>query len=52
MQTGITIVRRALEEPVRQIAANAGYEGSIIIDKLKSAEKVLASMPQLVNGLK
>ena len=39
VQTGITIVRRALEEPVRQIAANAGYEGSIIIDKLKSAEK-------------
>jgi chaperonin GroEL len=39
VQTGIAIVRRALEEPVRQIAANAGYEGSIIIDKLKSAEK-------------
>lgn len=39
VQTGVTIVRRALEEPVRQIAANAGYEGSVIIDKLKSAEK-------------
>lgn len=38
VQTGIAIVRRALEEPVRQIVANAGYEGSIIIDKLKSAE--------------
>ncbi len=31
IQTGINIVRRALEEPVRQIAANAGYEGSVII---------------------
>ncbi|MGO2645719.1 MAG: chaperonin GroEL, partial [Lactococcus cremoris] len=39
IQTGINIVRRALEEPVRQIAANAGYEGSVIIDKLRS-EKV------------
>ncbi|HAP15843.1 MAG TPA: molecular chaperone GroEL, partial [Lactococcus sp.] len=39
VQTGVTIVRRALEEPVRQIAANAGYEGSVIIDKLKSAGK-------------
>ena len=38
VQTGINIVRRALEEPVRQIVANAGYEGSVIIDKLKSSE--------------
>ena len=29
---------RALEEPVRQIAHNAGYEGSIVIDRLKNAE--------------
>lgn len=36
--TGIKIVLRALEEPVRQIAENAGYEGSVIIDKLKKAE--------------
>ena len=36
--TGIRIVVRALEEPVRQIAENAGYEGSVIIDKLKQAE--------------
>ena len=36
--TGIKIVQRALEEPVRQIAENAGYEGSVIIDKLKNAE--------------
>ena len=38
VQTGINIVKRALEEPVRQIAANAGYEGSVIIDKLRSEE--------------
>jgi chaperonin GroEL len=31
---GVAIVRRALEEPVRQIAANAGYEGSIVVDKI------------------
>ncbi|GKT02802.1 chaperonin GroEL [Furfurilactobacillus entadae] len=36
VQTGINIVLRALEEPVRQIAANAGKEGSVIVEKLKS----------------
>ena len=36
--TGRNIVLRAFEEPVRQIAHNAGYEGSIIIDRLKNAE--------------
>jgi len=36
--TGRNIVLRALEEPVRQIAHNAGYEGSIVIDRLKNAE--------------
>ena len=36
--TGRSIVLRALEEPVRQIAHNAGFEGSIIIDRLKNAE--------------
>ncbi|GAB2024361.1 chaperonin GroEL [Lactovum odontotermitis] len=34
--TGVNIVLRALEEPVRQIAANAGYEGSVIINELKN----------------
>lgn len=33
--TGVNIVRRALEEPVRQIAENAGEEGSVIVTKLK-----------------
>ena len=36
---GVNIIRRALEEPVRQIAANAGYEGSIIVEKVKSSPK-------------
>lgn len=36
--TGRSIVLRALEEPVRQIAHNAGFEGSIVIDRLKNAE--------------
>ncbi|MCS4487890.1 chaperonin GroEL [Streptococcus sciuri] len=36
--TGRNIVLRALEEPVRQIAYNAGYEGSVIIERLKNSE--------------
>ncbi|MCI1903026.1 MAG: chaperonin GroEL [Enterococcaceae bacterium] len=36
--TGMNIVIRALEEPVRQIAENAGYEGSVIVDKLKNSK--------------
>jgi chaperonin GroEL len=35
---GINIIKRALEEPVRQIAINAGLEGSVIIEKVKSSE--------------
>ncbi|MEN2773459.1 chaperonin GroEL [Acetivibrio clariflavus] len=37
-KTGVQIILRALEEPVRQIAANAGLEGSVIVEKLKSSE--------------
>ncbi len=37
VKTGMQIVMRALEEPVRQIAANAGLEGSVIVDKIKNA---------------
>ena len=36
--TGRNIVLRALEEPVRQIAYNAGYEGSVVIERLKNSE--------------
>ncbi len=37
---GVQIVLRALEDPARQIAANAGFEGSVIIDKILSSGKV------------
>src|SRR6202165_1941336 len=36
---GVNIVRKALEEPCRQIANNAGYEGSVVVDKVKSLPK-------------
>jgi chaperonin GroEL len=36
---GVEIVRRALEEPIRMIAANAGMEGSIIVAKVKEAKE-------------
>ena len=39
-KTGMTIVLKALEEPVRQIALNAGLEGSVIIDKILNSGKV------------
>lgn len=38
-KTGVQIVLRALEEPVRQIAENAGLEGSVIVEKVKSSDK-------------
>ncbi len=37
-KTGAEIIKRALEEPVRQIAINAGLEGSVIVEKIKSGE--------------
>ena len=39
IQTGVKIVLKALEEPVRQIAANAGLEGSVIIDTIKKSQQ-------------
>ncbi|MCQ2408650.1 MAG: chaperonin GroEL [Oscillospiraceae bacterium] len=39
-KTGAKIILRALEEPIRQIAANAGLEGSVIIENIKRAGKV------------
>ncbi len=39
-KTGVKIVLRALEEPIRQIAANAGLDGSVILDKIMSSGKV------------
>lgn len=38
-QVGVNIVRRAIEEPVRQIAENAGAEGSVVVDAVKKAGK-------------
>jgi len=38
-QTGANIVRRALEEPLRQIAQNAGQEGSIVVEKVRAANE-------------
>ncbi|ABR47059.1 chaperonin GroEL [Alkaliphilus metalliredigens QYMF] len=38
-KTGIQIIRRALEEPLRQIAENAGLEGSVIVNKVMSSDK-------------
>lgn len=35
-QTGVNLLKKALEEPVRQIAANAGIEGSVVVEKVKS----------------
>ena len=40
VRTGVNIVLRALEEPVRQIAANAGLEGSVIVEKVKARKDV------------
>ena len=39
-KTGMSIVLKALEEPLRQIATNAGLEGSVIVQNVKSASKV------------
>lgn len=38
-KVGVSIVRRALEEPLRQIAENAGLEGSVVVEKVKSLPK-------------
>ncbi|MBR5006192.1 MAG: chaperonin GroEL, partial [Clostridia bacterium] len=37
-KTGVEIVLKSLEEPLRQIAVNAGLEGSVIVDKIMAAE--------------
>jgi chaperonin GroEL len=38
-QTGVTIVRRALEEPMRQLAVNAGRDGAVIVENVKRVQK-------------
>ena len=37
-QAGVNIVKRALEEPLREIAGNAGWDGSIVVDKVKNSK--------------
>ncbi|MDH4258385.1 MAG: chaperonin GroEL [Candidatus Aminicenantes bacterium] len=39
MQIGVKIIKRALEEPLRQIANNAGYEGAIVVEKVRDKEQ-------------
>ena len=39
-KTGVKIVLKALEEPVRQIATNAGFDGGVVVDKILSADKI------------
>lgn len=38
VQTGINLVKRAVEEPLRQIAYNAGLEGSVVVERVKNTE--------------
>ena len=38
VQTGINLVKRAVEEPIRQIAYNAGLEGSVVVEKVKNTD--------------
>jgi chaperonin GroEL len=39
-KTGVSLVVRALQAPMRQIAENAGFDGGVVIDKIKNSEKV------------
>lgn len=53
-ETGVKIVLRALEEPVRQIASNAGLDGSVIVERLKHVEPGIgfnAATGEMVNML-
>ena len=52
MRTGAKIVERALEEPVRQIAENAGFEGSVVVSKVKESPEGIgfnAAIDEYVN---
>jgi chaperonin GroEL len=40
MKTGVDIIRRCVEEPLRMIARNAGHDGAIIVDKVRSENNV------------
>ena len=49
-KTGVNIVLRALEEPIRTIAANAGKEGSVIVERLKKKRSVSATTLLRMSG--
>src|SRR5438046_9076808 len=44
-QIGVNIVRRALEEPLRQIAGNAGQEGSVVVEKVAAGKDKFGLTP-------
>ncbi len=48
-RTGVRIIAKALEEPVRQIAANAGIDGSIVLDKIKNSRRTGYGFDALAN---
>ena len=43
--TGIEIVKRAIQEPLRQIVFNAGKEGAVVVQKVMKAKAILVTMP-------
>ena len=45
--TGVTILRRALEEPVRQIATNAGQDGAVIVEAIRRAQRENGNNPKI-----
>ena len=47
--TGIEIVKRAIEEPLRQIATNAGKEGAVVVQNGKQVKMIMAIMPRLIS---
>ena len=47
---GVSIVRRALEEPIRQIVVNAGVEGAVIVMDVKKNKKAAFSAPRAPVG--
>ena len=50
--TGVDIVRRALEEPIRQIVQNAGLEGSVVVEKVRAAKDVALRLRRRVERVR
>ena len=47
--TGIKIIKKALEEPLKQIVNNAGLEGAVVLKKLKKEKMIMVLMQQQMN---